>query len=327
MKLIVVYGLKTGDYDWLAGFYPARRLAEACENRGIPLRFLFSRDVSAFLADAAFLTGTAAGTSGGLRDDAFSPGSTIALVRGAVGASVYAELEAAGYRCVNDSRAVALARDKLETYRFLTSHGYPTPETLSLADAARQVDSLKFPLVVKPHFGSRGEGVTLVRDGDALLKRVALSADAAAALPAAEALGVRAMGAGVSACANADSGEYLAQRFIESSRGRDVRVFFAGGDVLAVAGRTNTEDALLSNACAGGVTSALDGEWFGKWATMTLDIAREAGLWYGTVDWLYDGDGMTVCEINSSPGFESLEKACEIDIAGAIVERLAHCTL
>jgi gamma-F420-2:alpha-L-glutamate ligase len=304
MKLIVVYGLKTGDYDWLAGFYPARRLAEACENRGIPLRFLFSRDVSAFLADAC--------------DNAFSPDRAIALVRGNVDASVYAELEAAGYRCINDSRAVALARDKLETSRFLTSHGYPTPETLSLADAARQVDSLTFPLVVKPRFGSRGEGVALVRDGDALLKRVALSTDAAAALPAA---------AGLSAGANAVSGEYIAQRFIESSRGRDVRVFFAGGDVLAVAGRTNADDALLSNACAGGVTSSLTGEWFGKWATMTLDIAREAGLWYGTVDWLYDGDGMTVCEINSSPGFESLEKACDLDIAGAIVERLAHCTL
>jgi gamma-F420-2:alpha-L-glutamate ligase len=283
MKLIVVYGLKTGDYDWLAGFYPARRLAEACENRGIPLRFLFAQDVSAFLAD-------------GFRDDAFSPKRAIVLVRGDVNMSVYAELEAAGYRCINDSRAVALARDKLETYRFLTSHGYPTPETLSLADAARQVDSLKFPLVVKPRFGSRGEGVTLVRDGDALLKSVPL----------------------------ADSGEYIAQRFIESSRGRDVRVFFAGGDVLAVAGRTNAEDALLSNACAGGVTSALTGEWFGKWAAMTLEIAREAGLWYGTVDWLYDGDGMTVCEINSSPGFESLEKACDLDIAGAIVERLAQ---
>jgi RimK family alpha-L-glutamate ligase len=297
--LLVVYGLKTDDYDWLAGFYPARRLSQACENRGIPLRFLFPEDVAAHVESSR-------------ADGAFSPDRAIALVRGGVASDTYAILERAGYRCVNDYRATALARDKLETFRFLRSRGYPTPETWS-ADGVSSAGggARAFPVIVKPRFGSRGEGVALAHDADELAAYAGAHAGSHADG------GARAGSAGARA-------EFVAQEYVASSRGRDARAFFAGGDVIAVAERTNGADELRSNACAGGATRLITDGSFARWEAMTLDIAREAGLWYGTVDWLYLPDGgMTVCEINSSPGFEALE-TCGIDIAGAIVDRLVR---
>ena len=60
------------------------------------------------------------------------------------------------------------------------------------------------------------------------------------------------------------------------------------------------------------------------WASMVHTIARETGLKYGTVDFLYlAGDaGFTVCEINAAPGFEGLEGATGLDIAGILVDLL-----
>lgn len=59
---------------------------------------------------------------------------------------------------------------------------------------------------------------------------------------------------------------------------------------------------------------------------MALEIAKLAGLYYGTVDFLfcnkYEEPEFTVGEINASPGYETLEKDCGIDIVGALLEPL-----
>jgi ribosomal protein S6--L-glutamate ligase len=52
-----------------------------------------------------------------------------------------------------------------------------------------------------------------------------------------------------------------------------------------------------------------------------VTAARLVGLEVAGVDMLETREGPKVLEVNSSPGFEGLERATGVDIAGAIVER------
>jgi gamma-F420-2:alpha-L-glutamate ligase len=307
MRLVIVYGLATDDYGWLEQFYPARRFSAECENRGIPLRFLFPRDLQSFLAS-----------------ESPDRGETVFLFRGPMPPLIIAETETDGYVCVNPARARIIADDKLETARWLASHGWPTPETIEPARLAES--GLDYPLVAKPRFGSRGRGVTLAeseKDLDALLESPNMAE--AGKVPAAnEPEQSKATG---TAQKPTGGDEYILQEYVAASRGRDLRIFFAGGEILAAAERRSADGTLVSNACAGGIMSLADSERGAaqKAETLALEIAREAGLWYGSVDFLYTDEeetDVTVCELNASPGFEALETQCGLNIASHIVATL-----
>jgi len=338
MRVLVVYCLKTDDYGWLNDFYPARRLRAACENRSIPLRFLFPRDVPAFLERIAH--------NGPMDDNALADWrgaglGDVALIRGPVDELTVDQLAAAGFACVNPSAGRRLATDKMMTARFLEARAWPTPQTALQSEAA-----LDYPYILKPRFGSRGIGVSLIeRDADLAAWREACAENREAS-DCAHHVGNRA-GDGVGNCISDSLGEqWIAQEYVATSRGRDVRVFFAGGEILAIADRQS--DGLVSNACRGGDTfsSALSLARREAVGREVLAIAREAGLWYGTVDFLFTapragdiasiGDlgptpgettddpfaGLTICEINSSPGFEALDQGLDLDIAAALIDRL-----
>ena len=316
MRLLSVYGLKTGDYGYLSRFYPAQRLIEECENRSMPLRFLFPRDVSAFLGKRTGIEGGSADLP--LKDENipsitdFPPDETICLIRGRVDPATIRELEEAGYRCVNPSAAIALANDKVETARFLSSLGIPTPRTARVEERECAFKESDYPLVAKPRYGSRGEGVMLVENPEAA---IALSGEAERnRLP------------GSGDC------KYIFQEFIAASRGRDLRAFFTGSDIIAIVERRSSDGSLVSNACSGGtMIEPESGATLSEpWDAMVRRIARESGLWYGTVDFLYATDSggtlseldLTVCELNAAPGFEALERYTKKNIARVLVDAL-----
>ncbi len=282
MRLVVVYGIKTADYGYFSQFYPSRRINEECEHRSIPLRFLFPRDVPSFLAETA------------LKPDIQH---TVFLIRGLVAPAVVSLIENSGFRTINRGQSLILAGDKLLTARFLEKNRWPTPAT----NRAEEADAASFPLVAKPRFGSRGEGVRLVYTVDELKN-----------LPE----------------------NTIVQKFIESSAGRDLRFFFAGNVILAIAAREGADGSFISNASAGGRMSLppFPDELLLPWKKMVHDIARASGLWYGSVDFLYLECAeasektrsllLTVCEINGSPGFEALERDCGLNIAGALIDTI-----
>jgi len=272
-ELLVPWELATDDYGYFSVFPPAIRIAEACEDRGLRPRFLFPRDVPAFLAER--------------------PTGGPCLIRGMVAPTLIESLENAGFRCVNGARGTRIANDKLETARLAHSLGIPTPETRAAEDGT---GALGFPLVVKPRFGSRGRGVKLAENAEAA--RSYADSLARAGIPA------------------------IYQAYVASSRGRDLRAFFAGDRIIALAEREAPGKGLVSNAAKGGtmVASAFPHPRE-PWERATFDLAGAAGLRYGTADFLFTvGGGLTLCEINAAPGFEALEKACGIDAAGAIVD-------
>lgn len=79
-------------------------------------------------------------------------------------------LRARGVTVLNGPTAILACHDKLVTALRLGRAGLPHPATayLSAASAKRDVSRLRFPVVVKPRFGSRGEHVHLCDDPDAL---------------------------------------------------------------------------------------------------------------------------------------------------------------
>jgi ribosomal protein S6--L-glutamate ligase len=79
--------------------------------------------------------------------------------------SVAASLHAAGAAMVNPYPVSALLRDKVVTFHALQAAGVPIPQTFVASRFEQLREAVKQgPLVLKPHQGSRGEGIQIVRD-------------------------------------------------------------------------------------------------------------------------------------------------------------------
>ncbi len=99
--------------------------------------------------------------------------SPIAFVRGVPGGSlqqviarldILHALEALGVKVYNDGRAVERTVDKAMTSFLLHQHGVSTPstwvcESRHVAQAVIERETVQTPLVIKPLFGSQGQGV------------------------------------------------------------------------------------------------------------------------------------------------------------------------
>src|SRR5713101_6191093 len=116
--------------------------------------------------------------------------------------------------------------------------------------------------------------------------------------------------------------EILLQEFIAESRGRDVRALVVGDRVAGAMRREARSGEFRSNLHRGGEGSAL--ELSPDYAQAAVRAARVLGLDVAGVDLLEAEGGPKVMEVNSSPGFEGLERATGLDIAGAIVEHAAR---
>ncbi len=224
----------------------------------------------------------------------------VALLRGELPAELYESLESAGVLVVNSAAATALARDKAASAAFFNSIGAAHPRTIRV-DRSRAMPALPLPLILKPRFGKMGRGICLVETAADWSMRLSEN----------------------------PSADYVAQEYIEASRGRDVRFFFANftntGVDATVHGATPVSvmrrgPALASNAHAGGVMDMFDAP--ASLRTEARRIFAASGLAYGTVDFLFadeSGSAFTVCEINSCPGFEEFERVTGLDAAGAIL--------
>jgi ribosomal protein S6--L-glutamate ligase len=112
--------------------------------------------------------------------------------------------------------------------------------------------------------------------------------------------------------------EILLQEFVAESRGRDVRALVVGDRVVAAMRRVaRTEGEFRSNLHRGGAGEAL--ELPPAYASAAVRAARAVGLEVAGVDMLETSGGPLLIEVNSSPGFEGLEKATGVDVARAIV--------
>ena len=214
----------------------------------------------------------------------------------AAGLAVVRQLEAQGVPVINGASGIANSRDKLRALQLLAAAGVDMPRTV-LARGGGEIKELVahvggLPAILKLIQGTQGVGVMIAHS----------EAEVESILSTLWDLGQ----------------EILLQEFVAESRGRDVRALVVGDRVVGAMRREARSGEFRSNLHRGGEGSPLD--LSPEYAQAAVRAARVLGLDVAGVDLLEAEAGPKVMEVNSSPGFEGLERATGLDIAGAIVD-------
>ena len=212
------------------------------------------------------------------------------------GLAVVRQLEAIGVPVVNGATAIAQSRDKLRCLQLLAAQGVDIPRTV-LARGAGEVELLLeqvggLPAILQLIQGTQGVGVMIAHS----------RAEVESFLSTLWDLGQ----------------EILLQEFIGESKGRDVRALVVGDRVVGAMRREARAGEFRSNIHRGATGEPIDLD--PAFAKAAVRAASVLGQEVAGVDLLEAAAGPKVMEVNSSPGFEGLEKATGLDIAGAIIE-------
>jgi len=275
--------------------YSTQRLVAAASERGHEARVLdtlrFAIDLSGDVPDLQY--------RGRQLDDfdALLPriGASITFF----GLAVVRQFEQMDVYTPTPSNGIANSRDKLRSIQILSRHDIAIPATTFVRDRADVLPAIDrvggAPVVIKLLEGTQGIGVILAPDtkiAEAVIETLQSTRQ-----------------------------NVLIQRFVAESRGRDVRALVVGDRVVAAMRRQASGDEFRSNIHRGGSVEAIDLD--PVYADTAVRAAQIMGLRVAGVDMLEGAEGPVVMEVNSSPGFEGIERATELDIAGAIIDYVA----
>ena len=114
----------------------------------------------------------------------------------------------------------------------------------------------------------------------------------------------------------------VAQEYISTSSGRDLRAYVVGDRVVAAMVRSNADD-FRSNIANGGVARKY--VITGEQEKMAVAAVKGLGLDFAGVDLLFDEDERPIlCEVNSNAQFRGLYTATGIDITDALFEHIKN---
>ncbi len=113
----------------------------------------------------------------------------------------------------------------------------------------------------------------------------------------------------------------LIQKFVAESKGRDIRAFVVGDQVVGAMRRVAQGQEFRSNVHRGGLAEPVDLDE--SYRETAVRAAQIMGLRVAGVDLLEGKEGPLIMEVNSSPGLEGIEGCTQLDIAGAIVDYIA----
>jgi ribosomal protein S6--L-glutamate ligase len=211
------------------------------------------------------------------------------------GMAVVSHLETMGVPVVNPAGAISRSRDKLRCLQLLAQQGVDVPRTVMATDGAKVKGLVEavggLPCIIKLLRGTQGVGVMIANT-----------------MNEAKTIVQTFWGVGQDVCL---------QEFITESAGRDVRAVVVGDEVVGAMRRQAQGDEFRSNIHRGGEGRSIELER--AYVETAVKAAKTIGLSVCGVDMLEGKTGPKVMELNSSPGFEGLEKATKKDIAGAIV--------
>ena len=275
--------------------YSTRRLREAAEQRGHPIKVLntlkFAIDLRQGSPDLFFQQKHLS------HYDAVLPriGASITYF----GTAVVRQFEQMDVFSANSSAGITNSRDKLRSLQILSRHHIGIPETTFVRDKRDVLPAIErvggAPVVIKLLEGTQGVGV--------LLAESASSAE------------------GIIEVLQMQKQNVLIQKFVAESKGRDIRAFVVGDQVVAAMRRVAQGQEFRSNVHRGGRTEPLKlDETYSETAVRAAQIM---GLRVAGVDMLEGRDGPQIMEVNSSPGLEGIEGATQLDVAGAIIDYIA----
>lgn len=205
-------------------------------------------------------------------------------------------LERRGTLVLNRPRAIERCVDKFYTSAILQEAGLPTPETVVCERSEDAIAAFREmgDAIVKPLFGSMGLGMVRVSDEDTAWR--------------------------VFRAIEAIRGVYYLQRTVQHG-GRDVRAFVVGGRVIGAIERSAPGGGWRTNVSRGGLPRAITLP--PAWEALAVLAAGAVGADYAGVDLLpEEGGDPYVLEVNGIPGWEGLQAATRVDVAGAIVDHL-----
>jgi len=197
---------------------------------------------------------------------------------------------------LNDAQAIAQSRDKLRALQVLCRGGLDVPRTVMAHDRSNvrklveEVGGL--PIIIKLLRGTQGVGVMIAHTLQEVQTIVNTFWD----------LGQ----------------EVVLQEFVVESKGRDVRALVVGNQVVGAMRRRAKKGEFRSNIHRGGEGTPI--ELPSDYMEVAVKAAHLLGLEIAGVDMLEGHAGPRLMELNSSPGFEGLERATKQDIAGAMID-------
>jgi RimK family alpha-L-glutamate ligase len=205
-------------------------------------------------------------------------------------------LEEYGVLVVNPALSIEKSVNKYYTSALLEKAGITSPRTVvteSFTEAMSAFEELGGDVVVKPLFGSLGAGMTRITDGD-IAYRVFRALESTQSV-------------------------FYVQEYVPHGN-EDIRMFIIGGEVVASMRRVAA--GWKTNISSGAAPESY--EPTGEEVEMSLKAAETLGLEYTGVDLMRSEDDGTLytLEVNSTPGWEGLQKVTSVDIAERLVEHV-----
>lgn len=203
-----------------------------------------------------------------------------------------------GVRIYNQPQAIERTVDKAMTSFLLRTHGVATPPTWTCESRAQitaireQAMNNQRQLVLKPLFGSQGQGVRKLLHDEPLPVPMQQYVD----------------------------GVYYLQQFIQTAgQPHDYRVFVVGGQVTAAMKRIG--EGWVNNVASGGRCEAVQPD--AQMAALAICAAKAVEIDYCGVDIIQAVNGdYYVLEVNSIPAWRGLQSVTEMNIAEVLVDDL-----
>lgn len=287
--------MKLGILSCSANCYSTRRLLEAARQRNHKARVLntlkFAIDLEEGSPDLYYQQKQ-------LSDyDAVLPriGASITYF----GTAVVRQFEQMDVFCGNSSGGISNSRDKLRCLQILSRHHIGIPKTTFVRDKKDVLPAIArvggAPVVIKLIEGTQGIGVLLaenIKSAEAIIELL-----------------------------QSQKQNVLVQKFVSESKGRDIRAFVVGDQVVAAMRRVAQGQEFRSNVHRGGRTESV--ELDENYQQTAVRAAQIMGLRIAGVDMLEGETGPQVMEVNSSPGLEGIETCTQLDVAGAVIDYIA----
>ncbi|MEZ6130199.1 MAG: RimK family alpha-L-glutamate ligase [Planctomycetaceae bacterium] len=275
--------------------YSTRRLKEAALQRGHKVKVLntlrFSIDVAEGQPDLYFRARHLS------EYDAVLPRIGASLTY--FGTAVVRQFEQMDVFCANSSSGISNSRDKLRCLQILSRHQLGMPETTFVRDRRDVLPAIEriggAPVIIKLLEGTQGVGVILaetVKVAEAIIETL-----------------------------HSTEQNVLVQKFVAESKGRDIRAFVVGDQVVGAMRRVAQGTEFRSNVHRGGHTEMVRLD--DNYKETAVRAAQIMGLRVAGVDMLEGADGPQIMEVNSSPGLEGIETCTQLDIAGAVIDYIA----
>lgn len=200
-------------------------------------------------------------------------------------------LKKAGVRVFNKPESIALCDDKMQSYIKLSEQNITLPDSCSLPLVYREPVTTKFdyeeiiklcgrPFVLKENSSSLGLGVFLIKSFKDFQETIKAGP------------------------------RYLAQKFIEESFARDLRVIVIGKKAVAWMKRENDNGDFRSGIASGGKGYAFEAKK--EYIEVAEKCAEILDLDYCGVDLLFGNSGPVVAEVNSNALTKTLERVTGI---------------